>query len=112
MFNLDPKLGEEAARLMETELNGGILEDVNAAYKAVETLGDNTIIEQMKEKFGNLAAYYNGSYMEALNAVKKNLEEYTDFASFVAKIQSDTSVKNEEIDPVKDAGFSEAATML
>lgn len=112
MFNLDPKLGEEAARLMESELNGGILEDVNTAYKAVETLGDNNITEQMKEKFVNLAAYYNGPYMEALAAVKKNLEDYTDFASFVDKIQSDTSVKGEEIDPVQDAGFGEAASML
>lgn len=112
MFRLDPKLGEEAVQTLETELNGAILEDVSAAYKAVETLGDNTIIDQMKEKFGALANFYNGPYITALEAIKTNLLEYTDFAEFVSKMQVDTSVKTEDIDPVKDAGFGDAASLL
>lgn len=112
MYKMDPKLGEELVRVMHSELNGVLLDYMAAGFAAVEASGDNTIAEQMKEKFNKIANFYNGEYMDVLKAVEENATEYTDFAEFLSKMQLDQSVKQQDIDPVKNAGFAEAASRV
>lgn len=111
-YSMDPRLGMEAVQVMEKELNGEILLTVQESYSAVKSLGDNSLVEQMDTKFKKLSDFYNTTYLTALNAVKKNLEEYTDFAEYVSKLQADTNLKTQDIDPAKDAGFADAVGSL
>lgn len=111
-FSMDPKLGEEAVAALETEMNGAILEYMKDAYDAVASLGDNNVLDQNKEKFTIVAGVYNDRLLPNMQAVKQNLLEFTNLAEFMNKYVIDTSVKHEEVDPVKDAGFGDAASML
>lgn len=107
-FNLDPELGTRVSESLTNILNGSILSSISSAYAAMTKQGENNLTEQIKEKFMNIQKFYNDSVVPAMDVVLHNLEEYTDLADYINKLNVDTSIKAEDIDPVEEAGFTEA----
>lgn len=107
-FNLDPELGTRVSENLSKILNGDITNSISTAYIAMTKQGENNLTEQFKKKFINIQNFYNDSVIPAMTAVQTNLDEYTDLANYMNKIEIDISIKAEAIDPIENAGFAEA----
>lgn len=107
-FNLDPELGTRVSENLLKILNGDVTNSISTAYIAMTKQGENNLTEQFKKKFINIQNFYNDSVIPAMAAVQTNLDEYTDLANYMNKIEIDTSIKAEAIDPIENAGFAEA----
>lgn len=109
---LNPEAGVELAGIITNLMDGVVLEVVQNAFQAARTMGDdNHLVEGIKEKFMAFQARYNEQVVPAANKVKQSLEEFTDFADYVAKLQVDSGVKDVEVGAVKPNSYDAAKNL-
>ena len=109
---LDPAKGLELAEVITRFCDVTVLECAQQAYDAVRTLGDdNHCVEQFKEKFNNFQNKYNADCVPAFDTLKKDCEEFTDAAEYIAKLAIDTSVKGGDVGTVASSGFDAAKNL-
>lgn len=95
--NLDPEHGRVLSSTIVALSDGTIIEAVQESYNACVALGDNNMTDSYKEKFARIEAYYNDTFVPAVNAAKRSLEEYTDFAEYVKNLQMDSTITEGDI---------------
>lgn len=110
--NLRPEVGTEAAQLLKDLMDGVILERIASAFQTCRIMGDeNPLVQGITEKFNNFQSLYNDTVVPAVNKASKSLEEYTDFATYVARIQVDSSMKDVEVGTVKPNSYDAAKNL-
>lgn len=110
--NLRPEVGIEGAQMLKDLMDGVILERVGAAFQACRIMGEeNPLVQGLTEKFNNFQNLYNGDLVTVVNKGSKSLEEYSDFATYVAKIQVDSSMKDVEVGTVKPNSYDAAKNL-
>lgn len=92
--NFDPAKGMEVAEQLTRLCNGEMLEVAQVMYDAIKSLGDdNNITTQFGERLGNFQNVYNAQCVDAFNSLKAGAEQFTDIATYVSKVQLNTSVQ-------------------
>lgn len=110
--NLDPAKGMLLAETLVKFCDQECIEVAQVANEAIRSLGDdNNCGDQLKQKMMNVQNNYNNNLVPAFNAVKAALEEFTDFAEFVSKLQIETTVTQSDVGTV-GAGQFDAASRL
>lgn len=108
-INLRPEVGEELATAVTTVLDNEFCESMQGLYEACRSLGDeNDLVGQIKEKYNKMQEKYNAEAIPAIDRFKQVMSQYTDWATYVAKLQVDTSVKDVEVGEVNTGAFDAA----
>lgn len=106
ILNLKPEVGEELAFGATKLLDEDFLDTVKACYDVAEAMGDNPVAQQLCERFKALQDKYNADGVPGAEKWLAGLQEYTDAAEHLKKIQGDTTVKGQVEGEIKTGGFS------
>lgn len=108
-INLRPEAGEELASAVTQVLDTEFCDAMQGLYDACRSLGDETnIVQDVKQKFMNAQEKYNAEGIPSLNKFRQVMEQYTDWATYVSKLQADTSVKDFETGNINTGAFDAA----
>lgn len=107
-LNLVPEKGEELSSMLQSILNGEVLEAVQDAFAAVTSLGDNNIVDTMRENFNRIQNSYNNDVVPASKAVMDACEQFTDMAKYVNASSTANSVKDVEVGKVQANNYDAA----
>lgn len=108
-INLRPEVGEELATAVTQVLDTEFCDSMQNLYEACRSMGDeHVLVEQVKQKFNTMQERYNTEGIPAIDKFKQVMAQYTDWATYVAKLQVDTSVKEVEVGQVNTGAFDAA----
>lgn len=111
-MNLNPEIGTRLAEMLSGAFDREVQEAFQLAWDAINSLGDNNVTEQQKAKIIACQNLYNSEFVPKLSACKAGFEEYTDVATYLAKVQLDTAVTGVDVGGSVGSGLFDAARNL
>lgn len=109
IINLRPEAGEELAAVVTNFLDKELCESEQALYDACRKMGDeNHLVQEITEKHKRVESQYNGPFLDCINAYKRVLDQYTDWSTYSAKLQADSSTRDVEVGAINSGAFDAA----
>ena len=105
---LDSSKTAEMLSAIKFFVEGSFNDIIVAGFNAIKRGGENHYVEDFSAKFMTFQNKWNDMYLPIFNSYYKNLEEFGIVSDALNAKQTDTAVKAEEVDPIQDAGFTEA----
>lgn len=110
--NLDPAKGAELAAILVRYCDVECIEAAQVANDAIRSLGEeNNCGQQLREKMRRIQDNYNNNLVPAFNAAKAAIEEFTDVAEYISKLQIDATVAQSDVPQIAGGQFDAAKNL-
>lgn len=112
IMNIKPEVGVELATSMNQLLNGQVLDTIAEAFAAAkEVAGESTMMDSIQANFQKLQNYYNNDVLGNVHQLQQGLQEYTDYATFLTKVQAADSVQEQDVGGVTQNQYDACASI-
>lgn len=91
-MKLDPELGRELVAAISELCDDTINAIAVKAFQHTKMLGENTVTQQLEEKFMTFQKQYNDVVFPAFLQAQETLKEFTNYAELQAAFQANTDV--------------------
>lgn len=109
IINLRPEAGEELAQIVNTTLDDRLCSTLENLYGACRKMGDeNHLVIDITGKYHKAQDVYNSQVLPAVNNYKQVLGQYTDYATYHARLQADDTVKDVNVGTINTGAFDAA----